>query len=292
MEKIFLPFEQVGDISHRAEGTGLGLAISQRIVALMGSDIFVKTNPGSGSTFWFDLDLVEGSSFIDSISVSPHNIIGYQGEKRQILVIDDRWENCAVLVNMLEPIGFQICEAADGKEGLEKAVEFKPDLIITDLVMPVMDGLEMTRKLRQIPEFHNTIIIAASANVFQVDRQQSLEAGCNDFLPKPIQSEDLLAKIKDYLNLSWIDETQEESPTPETLPTEMVMPPFEQLITLYKSAYVGYTDLVEKEAIRIQQSYPESTIFTNRIIELIQDFETEIIVNLIEEHFPEASKLN
>ncbi|GET38139.1 PAS domain S-box protein [Microseira wollei] len=291
LEKIFLPFEQVGDISRRAEGTGLGLAISQKIVALMGSNIFVKSTPGVGSTFWFDLDLPEGSISIDSIPVLTHNIIGYQGEKRKIMVIDDRWENCAVLVNMLDPIGFEICEAADGKSGLEKAVNFKPDLIITDLVMPVMDGLEMTRKLRQIPEFQNTVIIAASANVFEVDRQQSLEAGCNDFLPKPIQAEDLLHKIEDYLNLSWIVENQEETQNPETLPTEieMVMPPFEQLITLYKSAYVGYTDLVEQEAIRIQQSYPEATIFANRIIELSEDFETEKIVNLIEQYFPEAS---
>jgi PAS domain S-box-containing protein len=292
LEKIFLPFEQVGDISRRAEGTGLGLAISQKIVALMGGDIFVKSTPGVGSTFWFDLDFPEAATSTYSIPVLTHNIIGYQGEKRKILVIDDRWENCAVLVNMLEPIGFEICEAADGKQGLETAIEFQPDLIITDLVMPVMDGLEMTRKLRQLPEFKNTVIIAASANVFEVDRQKSLEAGCNDFLPKPIQAEDLLHKIEDYLNLSWIDENQEEISTPETLPTEieMVMPPFEQLITLYKLAYVGYTDLVEQEAIRIQQSYPEATIFANRIIELSEDFETEKIVNLIEQHFPEASK--
>ncbi|HAX75677.1 MAG TPA: hypothetical protein DCY88_07555 [Cyanobacteria bacterium UBA11372] len=294
LEKIFLPFEQVGDISRRAAGTGLGLAISQKIVALMGGNIFVKSTPGVGSTFWFDIDLPECSYSIDSIPISKHKIIGYQGEKRKILVVDDRWENCAVLVNMLDPIGFEICEAADGKQGLETAIKFNPDLIITDLVMPAMDGLEMTRKLRQIPEFENIIIIAASASVFEIDRQKSLEVGCNDFLPKPIKAEDLLNKLGDYLNLSWIVENQEETQTPEKLPTEiqMVMPPFEELITMYKSAYVGYTDLVEQEAIRIQQSYPEATIFANRIIELVEDFETEKIVNLIEQHFPQASKLN
>ncbi len=294
LEKIFLPFEQVGDISRRAQGTGLGLAISQKIVALMGSHIFVKSNLGAGSTFWFDLDLEQGSNSIDAIPALTHNIIGYQGEKRKILLIDDRWENCAVLVNMLEPIGFEICEAADGKQGLEIAIEFKPNLIITDLLMPVMDGLEMTQKLRQLPEFKHIVIIAASANVFEIDRQKSLEAGCNDFIPKPIQAEELLDKIGDYLNLSWMVENQEATQPPvlEELPTEieLVMPPFDQLITLYRSAYVGHTDLVEQEAIRIQQSYPEASTFANRIIELSQDFETEKIVNLIEQYFPDASK--
>ncbi|HBW87913.1 MAG TPA: hypothetical protein DEG17_03200 [Cyanobacteria bacterium UBA11149] len=290
LEKIFLPFEQVGDISHRAEGTGLGLAISQKFVALMGGEIFVQSNPGVGSTFWFDLDLLEGLNYCDLITNDTDNIIGYQGEKRKIMVIDDRWENCAVIVNMLNPLGFEILEAADGKQGIEKAIKFKPDLIITDLVMPVMGGLEMTQNLRQLPQFQQTIIIAASANVFEVDRQQSLEVGCNDFISKPIAAADLLTKLKQYLNLSWIYEMHEEIQTPEILPTEMVMPPFEQVITLYKAAYVGYTDVVEREAIRIKQSYPDATIFANKILEFSEDFETEKIVSLIEEYFPEASK--
>ena len=290
LEKIFLPFEQVGDISHRAEGTGLGLAISQKFVALMGGEIFVQSNPGVGSTFWFDLDLLEGLNYCDLITNDTDNIIGYQGEKRKIMVIDDRWENCAVIVNMLNPLGFEILEAADGKQGIEKAIKFKPDLIITDLVMPVMGGLEMTQNLRQLPQFQQTIIIAASANVFEVDRQQSLEVGCNDFISKPIAAADLLTKLKQYLNLSWIYEMHEEIQTPEILPTEMVMPPFEQVITLYKAAYVGYTDVVDREAIRIKQSYPDATIFANKILEFSEDFETEKIVSLIEEYFPEASK--
>ena len=105
---------------------------------------------------------------------------------------------------------FELEQAADGQQGLEKALEFQPDLILADLVMPVMDGYEMTRQIRHLKELNNTIIIAISANAFTVDRHQSLEAGCNDFLPKPFNAEDLLEKIQRYLNLSWIYDSQSE----------------------------------------------------------------------------------
>jgi CheY-like chemotaxis protein len=91
-------------------------------------------------------------------------------------------------------------QASNGEEGLDKAATFQPDLIITDVLMPVMDGFEMTRHLRKLPEFKDTILIASSANLSNCKRQNSLEAGCDDFIPKPIQAEDLLNKIQSYLN--------------------------------------------------------------------------------------------
>lgn len=295
LEKIFLPFEQVGDTSRRAEGTGLGLAITEKLVSLMGSQVFVESTPGIGSKFYFDLDLPAISNSLQSIIAnSTNNIIGYEGEKQKILIVDERWENCSVIINLLEPLGFELQEAANGQQGLETAIEFQPNLIITDLVMPVMDGFEMTRRLRQLLEFQDTIIMATSASVFAGDCQKSLEFGCQDFLPKPIQLEELLDKIQHYLSLTWIYDQSNETQSQEiedksnspclVASTAMSIPPREELIVLYEAANIGAVKEVEQEIIRLQQLNSDYTFFTIRMLELAQNFDYEEIVKFLDEY--------
>jgi CheY-like chemotaxis protein len=209
MGKIFLPFEQVGEVSRRAEGTGLGLAISRTLIEMMGGQIKVESRLGQGSTFWFTLDLPAAKTWMGSTSPAQIDrmVVGYQGQRRTLLLVDDRWENRAVISELLESIGFQIIEAHNGQEGLDRAKDLQPDVILADLAMPIMDGLEMTRRLRQIPELRNTVIIASSAFVFDYDRQESLDAGCDGFLPKPVQMKELLDLLQAHLGLEWIYET-------------------------------------------------------------------------------------
>lgn len=297
MEKIFLPFEQVGDSSRRAEGTGLGLSISQKIISRMESEIFVESTPEFGSQFWFDLDLRVVSNPIESTLVqSTETICGYQGEKRKILVVDDRWENRSFIINLLHPLGFEINEASNGSEGLEKAVTWQPDLIITDLVMPGMDGFEMTRQLRQVSELKNTIILAISANAFEAEQLHSLASGCNDFLSKPVQAEEVLNQIKSYLHLTWIDEEKGTKnkglEVEKSLPnlSTMVIPPKETLMALYEAARGGNVDSVKQEVTRLQELTPESTRFVTLIQELADDFEYEKITNLVEYYLSETSE--
>ncbi|WP_392534260.1 response regulator [Nostoc sp. C117] len=218
VEKIFFPFEQVGEIKKQSEGTGLGLAISQKIVQLMDSTIQVKSEIGQGSTFWIDLDLQESVDWIQSGRVmAAGKIVGIATDRKKILIVDDKWENRSVVVNLLEEIGFEIIEASDGQEGLDKAMEFLPDLIITDLTMPVMDGFELTRRLRQQEEFQNLTIIVSSASVFESDQHKSLGVGADDFLPKPVHADDLLQKLEKYLQIEWVYETVPEKPVSATL---------------------------------------------------------------------------
>jgi len=121
-------------------------------------------------------------------------------------MVDDRWENRSVIVNLLESIGFEMVEAINGQEGLEKAAQLNPDLIITDLAMPVMDGFEMMKHIRQSALLQNVAIIVSSASVYDIDQHTSFDAGGNDFLPKPVQVDALLQKLKKHLNLEWIYE--------------------------------------------------------------------------------------
>ncbi|MGL5063778.1 MAG: PAS domain S-box protein [Microcoleus sp.] len=289
LETIFLPFEQVGVPSRRSEGTGLGLAITQKLLALMGSEVFVSSQPGVGSTFWFDLVVPVVAGAIDSIAArSTDRIVGYQGAKQKILVVDDRPENRGAIVNLLSDLGFELLEAADGQEGLEKATQFQPNLILADLIMPGMDGLTMIRQLRQLPQLQNTIIIAVSASVFSSDREHCLASGCNDFLAKPIGVADLLDKIKSYLNLSWIHLAtglgENLTPTgPGVCSLDaMVMPPAEELLLLYEAAKGGNVEIVEREIDRLRQLNSEYSCFSARVLELSGDFEYQEIVNLID----------
>ncbi|MGC1393028.1 MAG: response regulator [Coleofasciculaceae cyanobacterium] len=286
LEKIFSPFEQVGDTSRRIEGTGLGLSITKKIISMMKSEIFVESLSGVGSLFRFDLNLPETAKPIQSTTLNFfYNIIGYQGEKHKILVIDDNSENCSVIINILEPIGFEVQSAFNGQEGLKQAVEFQPDLIITDLMMPVMDGFEMARQLRKSPEFTHTPILATSARVFEFEQQKSQQFGCQDFISKPIKVEELLQKIKHYLKLNWIYSTHnviEANSASEPL-SAIVMPPVEELTNIYKAAQIGDNEDIKQEATRIKQLDSKYTQFVNKLLELADDFKNEEIMKMIEE---------
>jgi signal transduction histidine kinase/ActR/RegA family two-component response regulator len=287
LDKIFLPFEQVGSTAKRTEGTGLGLAISQKIVSLMNSTIQVQSQPGNGSIFWFELELPAALNQEENSTIARlSNIIGFEGQKRKILIVDDRWENRSVAVNLLLPLGFEVFEANNGQEGLEQAKEIQPDLIISDLRMPVMDGLTMTQHLRQLPNLQNVVVIASSASVFDFHRQQALEAGCNDFLPKPVQVEQLLEQLQQHLQLTWIYETETDASIvdkdPADLTIEIVFPPGEELVKLYEAAVRGHVVLVEAEAKRIRQLDSKYTAITERLLALADEFDVEAIAELVE----------
>lgn len=287
--KIFLPFEQVGEKERMVEGTGLGLTITKQIVEMMGGELKVESKPGKGSTFWFEVPLSESDLWIEPQHEQLiNNIVGYEGDRRKILVVDDRWENRSVILNFLEPLGFEIIQAENGQIGLEKAQVYHPDLIVTDLVMPVMGGLEMTQRLRAISEFQNTIIIASSASVFNFNRQQSQASGCNNFLPKPVQSEELIDQISRGLQINWIYADDSILPIIETEQTvsdrSVVVPRSEELQALYTAARIGDIDTIEQEAKRLQQSDRRYQAFTDQVLQLAHDFNEKAIIKLLKQH--------
>ncbi|MEG3849199.1 ATP-binding protein [Microcoleus sp. herbarium19] len=286
LSAIFLPFEQAGKRDRNSEGTGLGLAISQQIIHKMQSEIRVESAIGFGSSFWFELDLLPASDWMTQNAIADRKVIGYQGDRRKILVIDDRQENRLVAVNMLEPLGFKMAEADSGQAGLDIAIQLRPDLIITDVHMARMDGLEMTRRLRQLPDFATTPIIASPATLSQVDIQESLDAGCNSFFPKPIEFTGLLAELQRHLGLQWIYEETEPDVIQITASTageaRIVMPPAEELAALYLAAEGGFMSDIQQEADRLKQLAPEYIAFANRVLELSQQFDEEAIIRLIE----------
>ncbi|WP_293128047.1 ATP-binding protein [Microcoleus sp. bin38.metabat.b11b12b14.051] len=287
VKKIFQPFEQVGDVKKQSEGTGLGLSISQKIVGLMQSEIAIDSRAGVGSIFSFEVALPEAQDWADSSRIVEQGaVLGYEGEKRKILVVDDRWENRAVLVNLLEPIGFEIMEAADGMQGLDRALDTAPDLILTDLAMPVMDGFEFLEQIRAHPQLRDAIVLVSSASVFEIDRQKSLDAGGSDFLPKPVQADVLLGLLQKYLQLEWVygDTVDAGKKGQNAMPNEMLLPAIEILQLLNEQAQSGDLDAIIEIAEDIQTANPEYAIFANKILVLAESFQVKELRALIEQN--------
>lgn len=218
-------------------------------------------------------------------------IIGYQGERKTILIVDDKWENRSVLVNLLEPIGFAVVEADNGEDGLAKAAQLQPHLIITDLSMPVMDGFQLLRQIRTSETLKQLLVIVSSASVSEMDRQQSLDAGGDNFLGKPVQAEELFELLEKYLQIKW----QYEQTTPtDQLAThtladapisnpEIVFPTPEDLAELLSLTRQGRVKKLTEEAKRIQQLDERYAPFIQQILHLAQSFQIHKIENLLEE---------
>jgi signal transduction histidine kinase/DNA-binding NarL/FixJ family response regulator len=297
LAKIFLPFQQVGDTQYRAEGTGLGLSITKKLVELMGGELQVESNLGRGSIFWFALKLPLAVEPVTKITATEQRlIVGYEDPRRKILVVDDRWENRAVLVNLLTPLGFEVIEAEDGQMGLDQACHCLPDLILTDLVMPRMDGFEATRRMRKMPALKDLPIIAVSASVFDWHQSGCLDAGCNEFLPKPIHHDSLLALVQKYLGLVWHYQSgNSEQPTKggATLEEELsdlsrVKLSASQADTLFQLANIGDIGGILEQITELEKGDQQLLPLTRKLFQLARDFDSVAICELVQQYRTEA----
>lgn len=282
LQTIFQPFEQVGDRRRQTEGTGLGLAISKRIVELMGSTIQVQSEMNVGSIFWFDVNLSVADEWVKTSQFDHHGqIIGIKDRQPKIVVIDDKWANRSVINNLLTPIGFEVSEANDGQKGWEKIQEVQPDLIVTDLVMPELDGFELIKRVRESENFKDTIIIVSSASVFETDQYRSLEAGGNTFIPKPVQATELLEKLQKYLDLEWVYEAKEDPLAIASDTNELISPPAPEMDKLYELAMKGNFLEIVKQAVLLEEIDPKYIPFAKKLQEMAKDYQDEAILTFI-----------
>ena len=280
-QKLFRAFEQVGERKRQAEGTGLGLAISQQIVQLMGGQIQVQSQLGAGSKFFFSVELPLATDSREQKPSEVGNIISYQGEQKRILVVDDRWENRSVILNLLEPLGFVIIEAENGQDGLDKIRENLPDLVITDLAMPVMNGFEMLKQLRSDENLRQLKVLVSSASVAQIDQQMSLEAGGDDFMAKPVNAEDLFKALATHLQITW---NYEEVATSVDSNAEIVVPEPADLQILLELAQDGLLRELIQTAEAMEQKNPTYQPFIQQIIQLAKQFQSEKIEEFIQQY--------
>jgi len=287
LEKVFLPFEQVGEKNSDTEGTGLGLAISQQLVEMMGGKLHVKSEIDQGSTFWFEIDLKQAQGEVQEDHVDLRLIADYKGERVKVLVVDDKPHNCTFLVSLLKPLGFNVFEAINGAEAVAQAHDLHPDVILMDLVMPVKNGFEATQEIRQNPAMNDVVIIALSASVFNEHRRRSMTAGCDVFIPKPINTEELLKQIQIRLGLEWIYKDSDDTGDDwgEKLAEQPVVPPpLEEIQVLYDLAMKGDMVGLESRAAHLGQMGDEFRPFAGKLRQLAKDFEDEQILTMIESY--------
>ena len=276
-----------GDKTQQQKGVGLGLAISQELVTLMGGQIKVESEVETGSTFWFTVNVPIVAQIRTNEPAATELIVGYKGDRRHLLVADDKIENRLVLLNMLEPLGFRVTLVENGQELVDQALALHPDLIVTDLIMPVKTGIEAIQAIRQQPEIEPTPIIAISASVFAADLQRSQVAGADAFLPKPVELEGLLSLLAQYLDLKW---QYKSAVTPEKIKLEIehrITPPVDILERLLNLARFGDMDQIQTEALALANQNRQYAPFAGRLVDLAKRFEDKKITILIEEQLGE-----
>jgi signal transduction histidine kinase/CheY-like chemotaxis protein len=275
--RIFQPFEQAATAQRREDGTGLGLAISQQLVRLMGGNIDVVSEPGKGSTFWFEIDVPVAT--VGPVTTQPQEtLVGYEGERKRLLVVDDVPKNRAMLLDLLQETGFIVAAASNGLECLVLLDSFKPDLILMDVMMPVMDGNETTRRIRHMPGWGDIPIVAVTASASVEDERKSRDAGADAFLPKPVDHDLLLRTIGRLLSLKWA--TGASAPA-EVEDAAMAVPPAAEIEELWQMALIGNMRRIREQASYLRGLDPAYGPFANRLDTLAQGYHSKQVAAFV-----------
>jgi CheY-like chemotaxis protein len=289
LDSIFVSFHQLHQTQDYIEGTGLGLAISHQLVTLFGGELKVSSQVAKGSRFWFELNLPEtaqanNKKIIPNQTLQGHNI---NGQHKKILIADDHVDNRALLAEMLSASGFLISEVGNGQACIEKAIHWKPNVILINPKMPVMSGLEVCQHIRASAELKHIIVIAISANAFEHNRLHCLESGADGFISIPIQLEQLLKILTGHLDLK----PNNNAPLPHTIPSDKQHFPSEKsLQALLILAQQGDIEGLHQLTDNIRQQDERSGHFIDQIKSLAEEFQLKKIRKLLTQVLIEKAK--
>lgn len=284
--KLFDAFTQAQAGKEMQEGTGLGLAISQKFVQLMGGDISVESELGKGTTFQFYIQAKLGrETNTKSLKECPIVLaLAPEQPTYKILTVDDKSINRQLLIKLLEPLGFDVKEASNGKEAIAIWDEWEPHLILMDMRMPVMDGYEATKHIKSTTKGNATAIIAVTASVLEEEKAIVLSAGCDDFVRKPFTEQTIFDALAKHLGVKYIyAETslpKSEELTENVLTSAQLNCLSKELITaLYEAAIEADSQIVLQLIGEIPQT---ETVLIQSLTKLVHQFDFEPIINLIE----------
>nr|MBI9047229.1 response regulator [Anaerolineaceae bacterium] len=288
---IFEPFTQSQTGMKHSDGTGLGLPICREYTRLLGGELFLESNLGEGSKFFLTIPVtqINENKISDTFIESQVIALETAQEKTRILVVEDEEDNRQLLLQTLSDITdefgescLEINSASNGQEAVEIWKELSPQLIFMDMRMPVMDGFEATRQIKNHHNGKNTIIIALTASAFEEDRTLMLENGCDDLIIKPYQEIDLFKSLEKYLGVRFVYEEPLNYQNNNRLDSNLASLEATTInvdpLQLNDELLAAKLNCLSKEQL-LELKYIMTTFNTNAIIEfsnLIIDFDPEL----------------
>lgn len=289
LESIFEAFVQSQSGVQSQNGTGLGLPITRKFIQLMGGEITVKSQVKLGTTFTFDIQAQVIDVTPSTAQTTPCRVIALTPNQPhyRILIVDDQVENRQLLIQLLNPLGFELQEASNGKEAIDIWHNWQPHLILMDLRMPGMDGYAVTQQIRQCRDAPwrvcSPIIIALSASVIEEERLKALEVGCTDFIAKPFHESDLFAAIRQHLKVNFIcDEPEQNTGQTETVvltSDDLAILPIDWLASLHQATLEGD---FEQMLSLIDQIQAQDNTLAHTLAHLAKNFQFERLLDLTE----------
>jgi len=290
LETVFEPFVQTANVERTQEGTGLGLSISRQFARLMGGDISARSEPGHGSMFRLELPIVLVDAAEVEVAKASRRVVGLiQGQApHRLLIVDDKETTRQLLVRLLEPLGFEVREAVNGRQAVEIWESWEPHLIWMDMRMPVMDGYQATREIKASPKGRTTVVVALTASAFEDDRESILSAGCDDIVRKPFRKEEIFDRLARHLGVCFVYADESVQPagppveeasaalTPEAL---AALPPG-WLVELRQATLKANLDQI---LTLIDQVRERNEVLANLLGGLAHDFEYKMILELIDQ---------
>lgn len=251
LDDLFKPFVQLIQDNADMQGTGLGLSISKSLVELMGGKISVSSELGEGSIFKIEMPVKLANDFDVTLETEqlPVKSIAPNQKISRLLVVDDNAENRLLLTTMLREVGFEVQEAENGQQAIFLFEQWQPDLIWLDMRMPVMNGYEAAKKIRQLPNGEKVKIIALTASVFIEQHDEIMNAGCDAVLHKPFHVIDIFTELNKQLGVEFIHKDYVKiSHTVQKITTEMLATLPQELVMQLQEAALCL-DIEEMDAV-------------------------------------------
>ena len=282
LNNVFDPFIQVKSSKGISEGTGLGLAITHRFLELMDAEVNVESEVAKGTLFSFSIPVKIVSSQDIELKTIHKKVIGIKKgtPKIKILIVEDQKENLLLLNNLLSGVGFDVYEATNGKIGLEKFIEVKPDFIWMDIRMPIMDGYEASKKIRELD--NNVVIVALTASAFADQRPAITKAGCNDLVHKPYRHDQIFTTMQKYLDIEYVyqERSENEIKKPLTLNTNLLNKIPKKFIETLKDALISLDpESIIEQIDLIEKVVPEVAA---PMLALAENYEYDLLLKFLE----------